>query len=92
MIVSIFLDVSKDLKVIEGDTLRENCNASEVPSLSYVYWQKTNDTSFHKNGTVLLFRNITRNDTGYYSCVSHDRKTGKIGVVDGIYIDVLCKH
>ena len=77
---------------MEGESLREQCNASSVPTVGDIHWQKENDTHFYENGTVLVLQNINRNDTGVYSCVSHDRKTGMNSTVEIVNIDVLCKY
>lgn len=83
------MDVAKELKIKEGETLRELCNASVVHAVLDVYWQKKNDTNFFENGTELVFQNITRNDTGLYSCVSHNWKTGTNATEEIVNIDVL---
>ena len=76
---------------MEGESLREQCNPSLVPTVGDIHWQKENDTDFYENGTVLVIQNINRNDTGVYRCVSHDRKTGAHSTVEIVNIDVLCK-
>lgn len=82
--------------MLEGDNVLIVCSVNET-SQTGVFWEK-NDTSstFHRNGTLLIFIKINRLSAGEYICYSFS-KTADHGsenntdVVDVVLIDVQCK-
>lgn len=83
-----------NIKHVEGEHVQITCNviAGNPPSTT-IYWTKSRESEFKKSGSTLVFSNVSRTQSGRYSCVAENNylNGGKGTDQESFVLDVMCR-